>query len=336
MPQVSPAKEPAGLLLVDKPVGVTSHDVVDAVRRIYKMRRVGHAGTLDPIAQGLLVLMLGEATKLAEYLQGADKHYEGAAKLGVESDTYDCTGNVVPGPGGPIPALEDLQEIADELTGTIDQIPPRFSAKKVAGRRLYDYARAGEEVAVDARRIEVRDFELYELEGDTVEFGVECSSGTYVRSLVHDLGKRAGCGAVLTVLRRMVVGSFDVDDAHTLESLEARQSDPAALRELLIPIRRAVPTFPALHLAAGAEAWLRRGQAIPANMVELGDHRTPARGSHVILCRVMGEAVGIARVDAAPLSPPPKAFAGAIGPWYQPIKLFEIDDDAAADGPPAP
>lgn len=320
-----------GLLLIDKPSGITSHDVVDEVRRILGTRRVGHAGTLDPIADGLLVVMVGEATKLAEYLQASNKQYEGSMRLGVESDTYDSQGTVVPGPGGPLPDEDRMHEIIDELTGAQEQVPPPFSAKKLGGKRLYEYARAGEKVEAPARAVQVMDFQILEAEGDRVDFGVEVTSGTYVRSLVHEFGRRAGCGAILTALRRTVSGQFDVEEAVTLDTLREKAGDPATLAECLRPMRTALP-FPTAWLGAGAEGWLRRGQAIPFGLVEFADGQRPAKGARVTLCRVMGDAVAIARVDPAPLSPIPKALMGQAGPWLQPIKMLEPDTDGASGG----
>ncbi len=312
-----------GVLLVDKPVGITSHDVVDEVRRVLSTRRVGHAGTLDPAAEGLLVLLVGEATKIAEYLQSSDKQYEGVMRLGVVSDTYDAQGAVEPGPGGRFPDIAALQDLADEMTGDLAQVPPPYSAKKVAGKKLYEYARAGKQVAVDARSVVVHDFEILEAEGDRVEFGIECSSGTYVRSIVHDLGQRAGCGAIMVELRRTVSGHFEVEEAIGLEDLKVLAGNEEALRARIIPIRRALPEMPAGWLLSGAEDWLRRGQAIPSSLVEVEEGKRPAKGATVVLCRLSGDAVALARVDPAPISPPPRAFAGAPAPWFQPIKLFD-------------
>ncbi|MEO8376731.1 MAG: tRNA pseudouridine(55) synthase TruB, partial [Candidatus Sumerlaeota bacterium] len=210
-----------GVLLVDKPAGITSHDVVDRVRKVFGTRRVGHAGTLDPGATGLLVMLLGEATKISEYLIGCDKSYEGTMQLGVVSDTYDAEGEIKPGAGKTLPRkMDDLQEFASDLTGDIDQVPPAYSAKKVAGKKLYEYARQGNVPEIESREITVSDFEILTYEGDKAEFGVDCSSGTYVRSLVHSLGEAAGCGAILIELRRTDVGPFGIEDAHTLENLE--------------------------------------------------------------------------------------------------------------------
>lgn len=323
---------------MDKPPRITSHDVVDRVRKIFSTRRVGHTGTLDPQATGLLVILLGEATKISEYLMGTDKSYEGTIKFGVVSDTYDAEGNVTPGPGGPIPTdLEAIQELAGELTGEQMQVPPIYSAKKVKGKKLYEYARSGETPEIEPRKVRIDDFELLNMNGDQVEFGVDCSAGTYVRSLAHDLGQKAGCGAILTELRRTDVGSFGIEDSHTLDELEAMEG-PAALAKALMPIRRALSAFPTLYLMAGAERWIRNGQAIPHNMVHSDDDARPRRNAQVLLCRLNGEAVAVARVDPAPMSPPPKAMAGGAPPWYQPIKQFEVaerpdhaDDDEAGN-----
>jgi len=316
-----------GILLVDKPEGITSHDVVDRVRRIFGTRAVGHTGTLDPQATGLLVLLLGEATKISEYLMGVDKSYEGTVKFGIVSDSYDMDGDVLPGPGGAIPTdLAALQEMANAFVGEISQMPPPFSARKVGGKKLYEYARSGETPPqVEPRVVKVGAFELLTLEGDQCEFGVDCGSGTYVRSLAHELGQKAGCGGVLSELRRTDVGAFGIEDARTLEQLEALTT-AAERRACLLPIRRALPHLPAVFLLGGAERWLRNGQAIPSSMVHTEDDRPARRGVPTVLCRINGEAIAIAKAEPAPPSPPPRAMAGAPGPWFLPVKLFEIPE----------
>ncbi len=330
-----------GVLLVDKPAGITSHDVVDRVRRIYATRRVGHCGTLDPQATGLLALLLGEATRISENLVGLDKSYEGTMRLGCTSDTYDAQGEIVPTeqPWDP-PTLQQIQEAATEFTGEIEQLPPPYSAKKVAGKKLYEYARKGETPEVEPREIRVDDFEILEIAPENhAVFGVDCSTGTYVRTLVHDLGRQLGCGAILTELRRTDLGHFHIEDAHTLEALAALETK-AELRRAVIPIRRALPHVPTVWLLPNAEPWVRRGQAIPHNLVQTEDDAIPTRGSMVLLCRLDGLEVALARVDPAPLSPPPKALRPAMAPWYQPLKQFSIDppgeDPAEEESTPAP
>lgn len=322
-----------GILLVDKPEGMTSHDVVDRVRRIFKTRRVGHTGTLDPQATGLLVLMLGEATKISEYLMGVDKSYEGTIKFGVVTNTYDREGKEEPGPGGPIPTdLEELQDLAGEFAGEIMQTPPPYSAKKVAGKKLYEYARKGEDSPATPRKIRIDDFEILNLTEGISEFGVDCSAGTYVRSLVHDLGQKVGCGATLIELRRTDVGAFGIEDALTLDDIQ-KFTTRGERRDAILNIRAALGHMPAAFLLPGAEHWVRNGQAIPHNLVHTEDDHPPVRGSLVLLCRPNSQAVAVARVDPAPMSPPPRALQNPVAPWYQPIKQFEIpiedleDDD---------
>ncbi len=313
-----------GVLLVDKPAGITSHDVVDRIRKIFGTRRVGHTGTLDPQATGLLVLLLGEATKISEYLMGVDKSYEGTIKLGLVSDTCDLEGEVSPGAGGTVPAtMEALQEFASELTGDLDQVPPPYSAKKVAGKKLYEYARKGEKPDVKARPIRVDDFEIISFENDQAEFGIDCTAGTYVRSLAHDLGQKAGCGAILSELRRTDVGSFTIEESHTLDDL-GKLETPAELAEKVIPIRKALSQFPSAFMINDAERWIKNGQAIPQNLLHAEDQIVTKSGALIVLCRVNGQAIAIARVDPAPVSPPPRALTGAVPPWYQPIKQFDI------------
>lgn len=313
-----------GILLVDKPAGITSHDVVSRIRKIYNTRSVGHTGTLDPQATGLLIILLGEATKISEYLVGCDKSYEGTMRLGVVSDTYDIDGKIEPGPGGNVPeTLEELQEAASAFKGEIQQIPPPFSAKKIMGKKLYQYAREGKvPEAIPPRTVRVDEFEIINLEKGVSEFGVDCGSGTYIRSIVHDLGQEIGCGAILTELRRTDVGRFGIEDAHLMEELQEMSEEDRM--KALLPIVQAVP-LPVSYLAPGAEAWLRRGQTIPHSMVHDADDSPPPKvGSLVSLCRLNGDVVAIARVDPAPASPPPKSMTSTSPPWYHPVKQFLV------------
>lgn len=323
-----------GVLLVDKPIGITSHDVVDRVREIFSTRRVGHTGTLDPQASGLLLLVLGEATKISEYLVGSDKSYEGTIRFGATSDTYDSEGEVTENPGAVLPTdLEEVQDAASNFTGKIRQKPPIYSARKLGGKKLYEYAREGEEPPVEPRNVTVDDFEIINLENGISEFGVDCSSGTYVRSLSHDLGQALGCGAVLTELRRTDVGPFHIEDAHGLESLE-KHAVAGTLSETIVPIRLALTEYATVYLMPGAEGWLRRGQSVPHNMVKTADDRRPARGSFVLLCRINGDAVAIGRVDPVSMSPAPKSMFDGVAPWYQPIKQFDIPEPNREDSAP--
>jgi tRNA pseudouridine55 synthase len=201
-----------GFLLIDKPAGITSHDAVDMVRRAVATRRVGHAGTLDPAATGLLLMAVGRATRLLRFVGGMAKTYEGSGILGVETTTLDAEGEVVS--RSPVRVDEArLRGAMEDFLGDIEQIPPAFSAVKVGGRRLYDAARKGVSLEAAPRRVHVEAFELLRLEGPRFDFRVRCSSGTYVRSLVADVGRRVGSGAHLSRLRRMAIGPFKVDDA---------------------------------------------------------------------------------------------------------------------------
>jgi tRNA pseudouridine55 synthase len=203
---------PEGLLLLDKPKGMTSHDVVDAVRRTLGTRKVGHAGTLDPMATGLLLVGVGRATRLLRFFGDLPKVYEGTARLGIETDTLDADGTIVRSSAVDV-SRPEVEAAVAALVGESMQRPPAFSAVKVGGRKLYESARAGETVEAAPRRIRVDAFEVRSFDGRDLEFGVTCSGGTYVRVLVADVGTALGCGAHLTRLRRTAIGPYRVEDA---------------------------------------------------------------------------------------------------------------------------
>lgn len=237
----TPSSQPEGILLVDKPSGCTSHDIVARVRRHFGIKKVGHAGTLDPLATGLLILLIGKATKISQYLISLAKEYEGEFYLGESTDTHDSDGVVMQ--TRPLP--EGLDETAlkaqmQTFVGDQYQTPPMFSAKKHKGQPLYKMARKGQEVEREPRFIHVSAFELTELDLPYGCFRVACSKGTYVRTLVHDLGENLGCGAHMTGLRRTGIDRFRVEKAITLEQLET--TSLAELRKRLIPIYQAVPS----------------------------------------------------------------------------------------------
>ncbi|HEX6208279.1 MAG TPA: tRNA pseudouridine(55) synthase TruB [Actinomycetota bacterium] len=241
---------PEGIVLVDKPKGITSHDAVDQVRRALGTRKVGHAGTLDPMATGLLVMGVGRATRLLRFLSGLEKEYEGTGRLGVETDTLDAEGEVV----REAPVAVDERALRDamaSLTGEIDQRPPAYSAVRVGGERLYRAARRGEAVEAPARRVRVETFELARYEAPELDFRVVCSSGTYVRSLVADLGARLGCGAHLTRLVRTRIGPYRIAQAAPPERVEAP-----------LPIERAVVHLPRVELDEEEARAARHGRAL--------------------------------------------------------------------------
>ena len=232
-----------GVLLIDKSQGGTSHDVVNAVRRVLGMKSIGHAGTLDPLATGLLIILVGRATKASQYLMSADKVYEGSFKLGVTTDSQDSDGEVLQTCEVPDFSADFLRAKMREFLGDQYQTPPMFSAKKINGVPLYKLARKGKEVEREPRFIRISKFEL--LDWDSAEhvakFRVACSKGTYVRTICHDLGQKLGCGAHMNSLRRIKSGNFDVSQAVTVEQLKTMA--PSAIKKILIPISTAVPSI---------------------------------------------------------------------------------------------
>ncbi|MGH2691323.1 MAG: tRNA pseudouridine(55) synthase TruB [Actinomycetota bacterium] len=239
-----------GLLLVDKPTGMTSHDAVDGVRRALGIKKVGHAGTLDPMASGLLVMGVGRGTRLLRFLSDLDKEYEGTGTLGVETDTLDAAGEVVR--TAPVNVSEeDLRSAMKALTGEIEQRPPAYSAVQVGGERLYKAARRGEAVEAPPRRVRVDAFELERYTSPDFDFRVICSSGTYVRSLVADVGSRVGPGAHLTRLVRTRIGRFKLEQATVPEEV----GEP-------LPLEAAVEHLPRLGLSEDEAIAARHGRPL--------------------------------------------------------------------------
>lgn len=229
-----------GILLIDKPQGPTSHDVVDRVRRKLKMKRIGHAGTLDPNATGLLIILVGKATKVSQYLMSLDKEYQGELKLGETTDSYDVEGEITATKDVPELSEDEVKEVLKGFVGDQYQTPPMFSAKKIDGVPLYKLARKGQEVKREPRFIRINELAVVEMNLPLVHFYVSCTKGTYIRTLAHDIGQKIGCGAHLTDLRRTSSDKFDVDDAVMLEDFE--QMSMAEIKRHLIPIYQAVPS----------------------------------------------------------------------------------------------
>jgi len=256
---VAAARALHGFLVVDKPGGLTSHDAVARVRRAAgRAVKIGHAGTLDPIATGVLVLALGDATRLVEWATGQDKRYRAELTLGLETDSYDATGRVVAErPVDVSPAA--LERALAGLRGPIEQRPPAFSAVQVGGRRLYDLARRGQPVEAPLRSVTIHELTLVEFDPPRATIEMLCSKGTYVRSLVHDLGRALGCGAHLSALRRLASGAFELADAFALDAAVAAIGDGRGL-ELLRPLELAVADLPVVSPGADGVAALRRGQ----------------------------------------------------------------------------
>jgi tRNA pseudouridine55 synthase len=208
-----------GAVLIDKPAGPTSHDVVDAIRRRFQIKKVGHCGTLDPNATGLLIIVLGRGTKLSEKLMGDDKVYEGAIKFGETTDSYDVDGEITASLPVPPMTLDQLNEEAAKFVGDLMQIPPMVSAIKIKGVPLYKLARKGIEIVREPRLVHIYNFRFTSYELPLGQFKIACTKGTYVRSIAHDLGQKLGCGAHLATLRRSVSGKFDVADATPLDAV---------------------------------------------------------------------------------------------------------------------
>ncbi len=253
----------SGVLVVDKPVGLTSHDVVQIVRKGTNIRRAGHTGTLDPRASGVLVILIGPAVRLSEYVSASDKRYQAVVRLGVSTDTYDADGRVES--TSPVDVTEEQFEAAlKHFIGEIEQVPPPYSAVKIKGRKAYEMAREGEEVDLSPRKIQVYNLELLEWAMPEAVIDVYCSSGTYVRSLAHDLGELLGCGAHLVGLRRTKSGRFTLRDAVPLRKLK-EHFDNGTWYQLLIPAAEALSDWPAVELTQELVDAVRHGHRIPAS-----------------------------------------------------------------------
>jgi len=258
------------VLIIDKPPGLTSHDVVNRVRRILQEKSVGHLGTLDPLATGVLPLVIGNLTRLAQFYTSSEKTYEGAIRFGFATDTYDSDGEPT-SPAHPVTLfLDQIRELAGGFRGVIEQTPPPFSAKKVQGVPAYKLARKHVEVALKPVQVEIKEFEISQVANDRATFRARVASGTYMRSVAHDMGKLMGCGAHLESLRRTAVGEFTLADAHTLESLDA-DFKGGRTQELFIHPRKILPQFPCVTANEETAALIRTGR--PVNLPELSQAR---------------------------------------------------------------
>lgn len=288
-----------GILIVDKPLGISSHDVVNSVRRKLGTKRVGHAGTLDPLATGVLVVAVGPATRFLQYLPLEPKIYEGEIQFGIETTTQDAEGEVVREAPLPQDLASALDAVLPSFLGTIEQLPPMFSAVKRDGQPLYKLARQGQEIERTPRRVHIVEFQLGEPVDGVVPFRVVCSGGTYVRTLAHDLGQAVGCGAHLKSLVRTGVGKYRLADAVPLEAVS---------RSGLIPLNEALPPMPILTLDEAQVLRIRMGQAIPWP-------ESPPE-SNVAVADPAGNVIGIARVSPPFLQPevviPVEATYGAV------------------------
>jgi tRNA pseudouridine55 synthase len=264
-----------GILVVDKPRGKTSHDVVEAVRRLVGFRGIGHLGTLDPLATGVLVLALGRATRLARFYTRRRKRYTCAVRFGFDTDTYDADGDPLGPDSAPALDAEQLEAHASTFLGKIQQMPPSFSAKKIHGRPAHELARKKKPVELKAVEIEVYEFHVNEVSGSLANVSIECAAGTYIRSLAHDMGAAVGCGAHLAEIVRTAVGEFTLDQAAKLEDLEraAREGD---LGRYIIPLERLLPELPSVTILPLLENRVRHGSRFNVQIAQIQPGRASA------------------------------------------------------------
>jgi tRNA pseudouridine55 synthase len=257
-----------GALLMNKPRGKTSHDVVEAVRRLVGFRQVGHLGTLDPLATGVLALLLGRATRLAQFYAGRRKRYECTVRFGFATDTYDADGEPRGPDAAPEVCAEEVEALAARFVGRFEQVPPPFSAKKIHGRPAHELARKKKPVELKPVEVEVFEFRLRDVQGSRAQFVIECAAGTYIRSLAHELGRLHGSGAHLEEIVRTAVGEFTLDQTMTLEELdEAIRS--GKLAERVIPLDRLLPNLPRVTVLPIIERRIRHGARFNVQVAQI-------------------------------------------------------------------
>jgi tRNA pseudouridine55 synthase len=241
-----------GIFLIDKPEGMTSHDVVQAIRKKFKVSKVGHFGTLDPMATGVLPVAAGQATRIAQFIPNVPKEYEGEIRLGFATNTYDREG-VPTAEERPFEGNINIEEAMHAFTGILDQMPPPFSAKKIGGVPAYKFARKNRSIPLTASQVKIQEFQMLGLDLPRIKFRVVCSPGTYIRSLAHDLGQRLGCGAHLTALRRTRSGEFRIEDATPLGKLTTGH---------IIPLNRLLESMPRIEISETEESKVAHGNPI--------------------------------------------------------------------------
>jgi tRNA pseudouridine55 synthase len=310
-----------GALVIDKPKGKTSHDVVDAVRHLAGFRQIGHLGTLDPLATGVLVLLLGRATRLVQFYAGRRKRYTAGFRFGFATDTYDSDGEAQ-GTDAP-PALEAsvLERLAGERVGGFQQMPPAFSAKKIKGRPAYELARKKQPVELKAVDVEVFEYKLKEIEGNIARFVIECSSGTYIRSLAHEMGEKLGCGAHLAEIERNAVGEFSLEQAIKLEQL-AEGARAGKFADYVIRLENLLPNFPRVNVLPVIERRVRHGTKFNVTIAQVQPGRPePPPGA---TSQLDGGEARAPRLRVFSQQNSLIAIAEAVVPrTYQPIVVFE-------------
>lgn len=292
-----------GVLIIDKPAGLTSHDVVNRVRRILGQRSVGHLGTLDPLATGVLPLVTGSLTRLAQFYTTSQKSYEGVVRFGFATDTYDADGEPSGTPQSVTLELHQVSDLAARFRGVIEQMPPPFSAKKVHGVPAYKLARKKKEVELKPVQVEIKEFEILSVELDRASFRARVSSGTYMRSVAHDMGRELGCGAHLESLRRTAVAEFNISDAHAVEQVE-RAAQSGRVEEMFVHPRRLLPDFPSVTADEENAARIHTGRAV--NLPELSQAR------RVKVFRAQKELIAIATRVAGTLFHPSIVFSSEV------------------------
>lgn len=254
-----------GVVVIDKPPGLTSHDVVNRVRRILGQRAVGHLGTLDPSATGVLPIVLGNLTRLAQFYAHSEKTYEGVIRFGFATDTYDADGEPTTPPQEVRINCDEVRALAAQFQGALEQMPPPFSAKKIAGVPAYKLARKKQQVELKPVKVEIKEFEILSTTPDQANFRARVASGTYIRSVAHEMGQKLGCGAHLASLRRTAVAEFTIEDAHSLQALETAMQQGSAesfLLTMLVHPRKLVPQLPSVTANEESAALIRSGRAV--------------------------------------------------------------------------
>lgn len=269
-----------GIILVDKPQDWTSHDVVAKLRGVLHERRIGHSGTLDPLATGLLVVFVGRATRAVEFSEADSKEYLARLRLGVSTDTQDITGNVI-AKCNALPDEAAVRETLCRFIGDIEQIPPMYSAIKIGGKKLYELARRGESVERTPRKITVSSIDIVDKDGTDYILNISCSKGTYVRTLCNDIGDALGCGACMSSLRRTRAGAFSVDEAHSLEDIEDAALEDR-LSDIILPVDALFAPFPKLTVSESAAKRLKNGNVIKVS-AEDGDYRVYSDSEEFLL-----------------------------------------------------
>ena len=294
-----------GIIIIDKEPGFTSHDVVAKMRGICGQKKIGHTGTLDPEATGVLPVCLGNGTRLCDMLTDKEKEYVAELLLGVETDTQDMTGQILAENPAEV-SEEEVRKVCESFLGDYEQIPPMYSALKVNGKKLYELARAGKEVERKARTVQILELEILEYKLPVVKMRVVCSKGTYIRTLCADIGKKLGCGGAMQSLRRTAVGRFTQEAAVSLEQLQ-KLKDAGRLNEVVLPVESMFENCPVLHVTEENNRLLENGNAILTEQTKEKSVYGPKQW--VRMCRTDGSFAGIYAFE-----PERK--------WYKPVKMF--------------